>query len=114
VEEIQRVQLAVQDLSQGDMQAFGKKMFETHKGLSKLYEVSCPELDFLVEAVSNNENVLGARMMGGGFGGCTINIIKKSAIEEITKALTASYAQVMDKELAVYITSIEEGTHLLA
>jgi galactokinase len=114
VEEMQRVQLAVQDLAKGDMQAFGKKMFETHKGLSKLYEVSCPELDFLVEAVSNNENVLGARMMGGGFGGCTINIIKKSAVEEITKELTASYAQKMHKELAVYITSIEEGTHLVA
>jgi galactokinase len=113
VEEIQRVQLAVQDLSQGDMQAFGKKMFETHKGLSSLYEVSCPELDFLVEAVSNNENVLGARMMGGGFGGCTINIIKKSAVEEITKALTARYTQVMHKELAIYITSIEDGTHLV-
>jgi len=114
VEEMQRVQLAVQDLEKSDMKAFGKKMFETHKGLSNLYEVSCPELDFLVEAVSNNENVLGARMMGGGFGGCTINIIKKSAVEEITKALTASYAQLMHKELAVYITSIEEGTHLVA
>ena len=113
VEEIQRVQLAVQDLAKGDMQAFGKKMFETHTGLSSLYEVSCPELDFLVEAVSNNENVLGARMMGGGFGGCTINIIKKSAVEEITKELTASYAQVMHKELAVYITSIEDGTHIV-
>jgi galactokinase len=112
VEEMQRVQLAVQDLAKGDMQAFGKKMFETHKGLSSLYEVSCPELDFLVEAVSNNENVLGARMMGGGFGGCTINIIKKTAVEEITKELTARYAQVMHKELAVYITSIEEGTHV--
>jgi len=113
VEEITRVQLAVQDLEKGNMQAFGKKMFETHEGLSKLYEVSCPELDFLVEAVSNNENILGARMMGGGFGGCTINIIKKSAVEEITKLLTASYAQVMHKELAVYITSIEDGTHLI-
>ena len=113
VEEIARVQLAVQDLAKGEMQAFGKKMFETHKGLSSLYEVSCPELDFLVEAVSNNENVLGARMMGGGFGGCTINIIKKSAVEEIIKALTASYAQVMHKELAIYITSIEDGTHLV-
>jgi len=114
VEEMQRVQLAVQDLAKGDMQAFGKKMFETHKGLSSLYEVSCPELDFLVEAVSNNKNVLGARMMGGGFGGCTINIIKKSAVEEITKALTASYAKQTHKELAVYITSIEDGTHLVA
>ena len=113
VEEIARVQLAVQDLAKGDMQAFGKKMFETHKGLSKLYEVSCPELDFLVDAVAYNENVLGARMMGGGFGGCTINIIKKLAVEETIQALTASYAQVMHKELTVYSTSIEEGTQLV-
>jgi galactokinase len=114
VEEMQRVQLAVKDLTKGNMQAFGKKMFETHKGLSNLYEVSCPELDFLVEAVAHNENVLGARMMGGGFGGCTINIIKKSKIAAITKELTASYAQVMHKELGVYFTSIEQGTHLVA
>ena len=114
VEEIARVQLAVQDLAKGDMQAFGKKMFETHEGLSKLYEVSCPELDFLVEAVSHNENVLGARMMGGGFGGCTINIIKKTAVEEITKELSAKYNQAMHKELSYYITSIEDGTYLVA
>ena len=114
VEEIARVQLAVQDLTKGDMQAFGKKMLETHEGLSKLYEVSCPELDYLVEAVSHNENVLGARMMGGGFGGCTINIIKKTAVEEITKVLSDKYNQAMHKELSYYITSIEDGTHLVA
>lgn len=114
VEEIARVQLALLDLEKGDMQAFGKKMFATHEGLSKLYEVSCPELDFLVEAVASNKNVLGARMMGGGFGGCTINIIKKTAVDQITKELTAHYAKAMHKELAFYITSIEEGTHLVA
>jgi galactokinase len=114
VEEIARVQLAVQDLAKGDMQAFGKKMFETHEGLSKLYEVSCPELDFLVNEVTHNENVLGARMMGGGFGGCTINIIKKTSVEEITKELSAKYNQLMHKELAMYMTSIEDGTYLVA
>jgi len=113
VEEIARVQLAVQDLAKGDMQAFGKKMFQTHEGLSKLYEVSCPELDFLVNEVTPNKNVLGARMMGGGFGGCTINIIKKTAVEEITKELSAKYNQAMHKELTIYSTSIEEGTHLV-
>jgi len=113
VEEIERVQLAVQDLAKGDMQAFGKKMFQTHEGLSKLYEVSCPELDFLVNEVTPNKNVLGARMMGGGFGGCTINIIKKTAVEEITKELSAKYNQAMHKELTIYSTSIEEGTHLV-
>ncbi len=114
VEEITRVQLAVQDLAKGDMQAFGKKMFETHEGLSKLYEVSCPELDFLVNEVSHNENVLGARMMGGGFGGCTINIIKSTSVEAITRELSAKYNQAMHKELSYYITSIEDGTHLVA
>lgn len=113
VEEIARIQLAVQDLAKGDMQAFGKKMFETHKGLSGLYEVSCPELDFLVDEVTHNENVLGARMMGGGFGGCTINIIKTTAVEAITKELSAKYAQLMHKELTVYSISIEEGTQLV-
>ena len=107
------MQLAVKDLAKGDMQAFGKKMFETHEGLSKLYEVSCPELDFLVNELAHNENVLGARMMGGGFGGCTINIIKKTAVEEITQALTTKYDQVMHKELSHYITSIEDGTQLV-
>ena len=88
-------------------------MFETHKGLSSLYEVSCPELDFLVEAVSDNENVIGARMMGGGFGGCTINIIKKTAVEKIVKLLQNKYEAVMQKQLGVYITSIEQGTRLV-
>ena len=113
VAEILRVQAAVKDLEVGAMQAFGKKMFETHEGLSKLYEVSCPELDFLVEAVKDNENVIGARMMGAGFGGCTINIIKKAALDAVTQQVAASYAKQTNKELVVYVTSIEEGTHLL-
>ena len=113
VEEMERVQAAVKDLVEGDMLAFGKKMFETHQGLTNLYEVSCPELDFLVDAVQYNENVLGARMMGGGFGGCTINIIKKSAVDAISKELTAKYLNKYNKSLAVYTTSIQAGTHLL-
>ena len=113
VEEINRVQAAVKDLEQNDIISFGQKMFETHKGLSSLYEVSCPELDFLVEAVSDNENVMGARMMGGGFGGCTINIIKKTAVEKIVKLLQNKYEAVMQKQLGVYITSIEQGTRLV-
>ena len=112
VSEIQRVQAAVVDLELGAMQAFGKKMFETHEGLSNLYEVSCPELDFLVEAVKDNENVIGARMMGAGFGGCTINIIKKSALEVVTKQVADRYANHTNKQLMVYVTSIEEGTHI--
>ena len=113
VSEIQRVQEAVLDLEAGNMQAFGKKMYATHDGLSQLYEVSCSELDFLVDAVRHNKNVMGARMMGGGFGGCTINLVKKSELDALTKEVAASYAKKFNTALVVYITSIEEGTHLL-
>lgn len=113
VAEIDRVQAAVLDLTAGNMVAFGKKMFATHEGLSQWYEVSCPELDFLVAAVQDNENVIGARMMGGGFGGCTINIIKKTALDAVTKEVADAYAKQTNSALAVYLTSIEEGTHLI-
>ena len=56
-------------------------MFETHDGLSRDYEVSCTELDFLVDQVRDDDAVIGARMMGGGFGGCTINLVKEEAID---------------------------------
>ncbi len=76
VEEIGRLLAACVDLQQNDIISFGKKMFETHEGLSKLYEVSCNELDILVEIAQHNPAIIGARMMGGGFGGCNINIVK--------------------------------------
>ena len=113
VQEIERVQKAVKDLLAGDLKAFGQKMFETHQGLSVLYEVSCPELDILVQAVSSNENVLGARMMGGGFGGCTINIIKTDEVDQITAAVKKLYVEKTSRNLQVYKVSIEEGTHLI-
>ena len=78
VEEIGRTKKAAALLQQNDLAAFGKLMYATHRGLSKLYEVSCPESDFLVELASENKNIVGARQMGGGFGGCTINIIKET------------------------------------
>ena len=90
--------------------AYFVKYFE---GLSKKYEVSCPELDFLVDFVKDNPGVIGARMMGGGFGGCTINLVKEEAIEGLVAKATPAYAAAMDKELKVYIGQIENGTSLL-
>jgi galactokinase len=113
VEENNRLLQACKDLESGNIPAFGKKMFETHHGLSKLYEVSCAELDFLVSQVKDNPAVLGARMMGGGFGGCTINLVKEEAIEELIKTATISYALAMNKPLKAYIAKIEAGTSLL-
>jgi galactokinase len=112
VDEIERVQLAVKDLLAGDIKAFGQKMYDTHEGLSKLYEVSCPELDILVNAVKDNPHVLGARMMGGGFGGCTINIIKKSEVQAIINSVAEVYAQQTAHTLKVHQVKIAQGTHI--
>ena len=114
VEENLRLLAASDDLNQGDITAFGQKMFATHEGLSKKYEVSCAELDFLVDFVKDNPGVIGARMMGGGFGGCTINLVKEMAIEDLVAKAIPAYAAAMDKELKVYIGQIENGTSLLS
>jgi galactokinase len=113
VEEIQRLIEACDDLEKGNIKALGKKMFATHEGLSKLYEVSCKELDYLVDAVKDNDDVLGARMMGGGFGGCTINLVKEEAIDALVAKIAAGYKNTMKLELGAHIAVIENGTSLL-
>jgi galactokinase len=113
VEENTRLLDGCEDLKQGEIKALGAKMFQSHEGLSKEYEVSCPELDFLVESVRGNPNVLGARMMGGGFGGCTINLVKETAIDSLVTELSARYSKQMNKELTSYIAQIEDGTSAL-
>ena len=113
VQEIQRLLNGCKNLEEGDIAALGKKMFATHEGLSKLYEVSCKEADWLVDQVKNNDTVLGARMMGGGFGGCTINIVKETAISELVEKLSKKYKEEMGLELSVYISTIENGTEVV-
>ena len=113
VEEIQRLQDACTDLVNHDLVSFGKKMFITHDGLSKLYEVSCPEADALVDMVRNEPSVSGARMMGGGFGGCTINIVEKESIEALIKKISPQYAARFGHEPRTYIVNIDNGTSLV-
>jgi galactokinase len=113
VDEDNRLLQACADLKKGDVNALGAKMFATHDGLSKEYEVSCKELDFLVDAVRNNKAVLGARMMGGGFGGCTINIVKEEAIENLVAELAPAYKAATGLELSYYVASVEDGTQLV-
>ena len=114
VEEIERLLNGCNDLENGDIHSLGKKMFATHEGLSKLYEVSCKELDFLADAVKNNPAVLGARMMGGGFGGCTINLVKEDAITELVETISTSYKASMQLDLSTYISKIENGTEVIS
>ncbi|MEX6687872.1 galactokinase [Danxiaibacter flavus] len=113
VDENARLLAACNDLENNDIVAFGKKMFETHDGLSKLYEVSCKELDFLVDYVRDNPAVVGARMMGGGFGGCTINLVKEDRIDALVEDVAKAYKQHMNKDLKVYIAKIEDGSQVL-
>jgi galactokinase len=113
VQEINRLVEGCHDLQRGDLAALGKKMFNTHDGLSKMYEVSCKELDWLVDQVRDNDAVLGARMMGGGFGGCTINLVKEEAIEPLVAALAPAYEAAMGLPLTYYVASIENGTEII-
>jgi galactokinase len=113
VEEIDRLLTGCNDLQRGDIAALGKKMFATHDGLSNMYAVSCKELDFLVDFVRNRSEVIGARMMGGGFGGCTINLVKESAIDQLIAEITPAYEKSTGLPLNHYIASIENGTEII-
>lgn len=114
VEEIIRTQDAAALLQKDDLDAFGKKMFEAHEGLSKLYEVSCPELDFLVQLARENKNVIGSRMMGGGFGGCTINIIRNEAIKDFLTDTTEAYQKKFQINPEVIDVKVVDGTHAIS
>ena len=96
-------------LANGDIQSFGQLMYASHKGLSKEYNVSCDELDFLVETARHLKGVAGARMMGGGFGGCTINLVKTENVDDFANAMKSAYRNRYKKETEIYITQIEEG-----
>jgi len=113
VDENQRVLDSCDALEKADLHALGKKMFSTHDGLSKEYEVSCKELDYLVNAVKGNPHVLGARMMGGGFGGCTINLVKEEAIDELIANLSIGYKENMLLDLTAYVVVTGQGTELV-
>jgi galactokinase len=113
VEEIIRTQEAAKLLKEDNLTEFGKLMFATHEGLSKLYEVSCKELDFLVEKARENKDVIGSRMMGGGFGGCTINIVKKESVQDFLAVATVAYQKEFQIDAEVIEVEIGDGTYEL-
>ncbi len=113
VEEIIRLQEACQDLHAGNLAALGQKMLATHRGLSEDYAVSCRELDWLVDFVKDRPGLLGARMMGGGFGGCTINLVAKDAIENLISTITPAYEAAMQLPLTAYIVNVDDGTRFV-
>ncbi|MEX2231590.1 MAG: galactokinase [Cyclobacteriaceae bacterium] len=110
VQENQRVQNASTDLDKGDLTTFGKKMFETHEGLSRLYEVSCKELDFLVAEARKFKGAVGARMMGGGFGGCTINLVESKLEEQFIRQMKSQYKIEFNIDMPAYQVKVVDGT----
>jgi galactokinase len=113
VTEKDRLLKGCEELRKGNLASFGKLMLETHQGLSKDYEVSCPELDFLASTAGQSPGVAGTRMMGGGFGGCTINIVETGSVDSFTTQIQEAYNKQFGKVPEVYITQIEDGVTVL-
>jgi len=114
IQENERVIKASHAIQKKDLNTFGALLYESHQGLQKQYKVSCDELDFLVEKAKLSSDVLGARMMGGGFGGCTINIIKKEALDSFKKDISKRYKEAFNNDCSIYNVNLSEGTRLIA
>ena len=113
VEENQRVEAACVDLEKGDFASFGRRMNGSHDGLRDDYQVSCRELDVLVEAARGVPGVLGARMMGAGFGGCTINLVEEPAVGALQERTARAYRDRFGVEPKIHIGSLRAGTDII-
>lgn len=109
VDELERVEKAVQFLEAGDPQGFGQLMLECHTSLRDLYQVSCPELDILVEIASGLPGCWGARLTGAGFGGCTVNLVKEDQAAGFIKKLKDGYLKAAGKSAEVYLCRASQG-----
>lgn len=108
-----RVEEACRDLLAGDFKSFGERMGASHAGLRDGYEVSSPELDALVEAAAKVEGVLGARMMGAGFGGCAISLVEEGAVPELRERVSRDYEASFGRTPNIHVIKIEAGTHVI-
>ena len=112
IEEIQRVLDVCDALEHGDYETVGAKMYATHHGMSKLYEVSCEELDFLND-IAKECGVTGSRVMGGGFGGCTINLVKEELYDHFIQTAVSAYKEKYGREPKIYDVVISDGARHL-
>lgn len=110
IQENKRVQLFMDAIKENNIIALGELLYKSHKGLSTQYKVSCKELDFLVDYTKENPAILGSRMMGGGFGGCTINLILKSEISKFKKEISEKYHKEFGKDCSIYSVKLSKGT----
>jgi len=109
VTENERALNAAEALKKNDLNEFGRLMWLSHASLRDNYEVSCRELDLLVEIASQCEGVLGGRMTGGGFGGSTVNLVQRGSVENFTKRISDEYRRRTNNETAVYVSNAADG-----
>ncbi len=113
VYENQRTIKAVAALKENNIELFGQLMNETHVSLRDDYEVSCEETDILAELAWANEGVLGARITGGGFGGCTVNIVKNDCVDKFIENVSAAYREKVGHDAEIYVAEIGDGASVL-
>jgi len=109
VTENSRVQYAAAALKSSNLHEFGRLMHESHRSLRDDYEVSCRELDVMVEIASSLDGVYGARMTGGGFGGCTVNLVDANCVESFRVAITERYQESTGRDPEIYVCTIASG-----
>ncbi|GIR58112.1 MAG: hypothetical protein CM15mP65_06930 [Crocinitomicaceae bacterium] len=112
-EENERTIKAAKYLMEGEISELGKLLYSSHQGLRDLYKVSCKELDFLVDFTLGLRQVVGARMMGGGFGGCTINLVHENFVQEFLDKIKIAYSQKFNINLATHLVHIHNGVEIL-
>jgi galactokinase len=112
-EENNRAIQAGKAMEEDDITRLGRLLYQSHAGLQRQYKVSCDELDFLVDMAKKNDKIAGARMMGGGFGGCTINFIKKDEVASFSKEIAAAYQKKFNRSCSFYEVALSEGTHVI-
>ena len=113
INENNRVKQFSEAINKDDIAALGDLLYQSHEGLSNKYKVSCEELDFLVDSAKECPNVLGARMMGGGFGGCTINLVKKHEFKVFKKDIARKFRNKFKKECSAYSVKLSKGTKIV-
>ena len=113
IQENNRVIEASKAMETGNLELLGKLIYASHEGLQHQYKVSCEELDFLVDQTKLNPQILGARMMGGGFGGCTINLIARTETESFKTFISKVYKKKFNTNCSIYNVSLSNGTRII-
>jgi galactokinase len=114
ISEIRRTEDAAAALRSHDLRVFGELMMQSHNSLRDDYEVSCRELDLMVEIALQKNGIYGGRMTGGGFGGCTVNLVKNEAIPQFIAAVAAEYERAVGIRPEIYVSRAASGVGQVA